>query len=152
MESDGLLRSEKDARRRTHKGWIHPFEPIVSVSNLGNNVAIVRFASESTEDGYKLLSEILAPLCGGALHELPRPYADRINCLASTSLTASAASTDQGVKRSINEVNNAAPRMRGREECTAVAALRQYDESIIAIQPNSVSAGEGRELNALQRK
>lgn len=146
MESNELPRSEKDARQRTHKEWIRPFEPIVSVSNLGNNVTIVRFASDSTEDAYKLLFEILAPLCVGALRELPKPYADRINCLVSRKSTTSANSTDRGIKRSIDQVNNATSGIRDREDSTVVAALRQYDENISALRLNSVTAGQEEEI------
>ena len=102
-----------NSSRRTHKEWIRSFKPLVSVSNLGNNVAIIRFATYSTEDAYKLLADILGPLSKGALHGLPEPYADRINCLSSGKSNAPDVSIAQEGKNLINEVSSASLKMWG---------------------------------------
>ena len=75
---------------------VPPSDPLVSVSNLGPDFSLIRFAADSTEDAYKLLSDILKPLCTGDLKDLPKPYSDRIHCLNSEDLT-----TDSTIKKNL---------------------------------------------------
>ena len=75
---------------------VPPSDPLVSVSNLGPNFTLIRFAADSTEDAYKLLSDILKPLCTGDLKDLPKPYSDRIHCLNSEDLI-----TDSTIKKNL---------------------------------------------------
>jgi hypothetical protein len=67
-----------------NKNLILPDKPLVSSSNLGKDVTILRFAADSTEDAYKFLAEVLGPLCTGDLVGFPMPYADRLHCLPAT--------------------------------------------------------------------
>ena len=75
---------------------VPPSDPLVSVSNLGPDFSLIRFAADSTEDAYKLLSDILKPLCTGNLKDLPKPYSDRIHCLNSEDVT-----TDSTMKKNL---------------------------------------------------
>ena len=54
---------------------------LVSVSNLGDGVTVVRFIAYSTEDAYMFLMELLAPLSTGVLSSLTPPYSDRVHRL-----------------------------------------------------------------------
>ena len=58
-------------RRREEEPFIFT-DILVSVSNLNENITIVRFIGDSMDDIYQLLSSILEPL---GIH----PYADRIH-------------------------------------------------------------------------
>lgn len=79
FHSDNSLKrgSNGDAKHLIQAGL-----PLVSASNLGNDISIVRFAADSTEDAYKLLADLLSPLAKEELMGLPMPYADRIHSLS----------------------------------------------------------------------
>lgn len=108
------------------EGAVLPSEPLVSVSNLGSNVTIVRFAAHTAEDGYELLAEMLSPLSSGDLEELPKPYADRIHSLpAGKKRNASLlfdSTTIPFQYSSVDEAHNTPG--------TAIAAMQQYDEKM----------------------
>lgn len=71
--------SQQTTGERIKRVGIPVGEPLVSVSQLGDGLCIVRFAAHSTEDAYVFLAHLLSPLVGGGLSKLPHPYADRIH-------------------------------------------------------------------------
>lgn len=120
------------------------------MSHLENSVTIIRFAADSTEDAYKLLAETLGPLSSGILTGLPKPYADRIHCLAEDTVSIPVKSTvtpgdttlienlgsrskNIGEKRSIEEISNSEPQKSRINYSAAVTAMRQHDAKISAL-------------------
>ena len=132
---------------------VKPDDPLVSVSNLGEKISVLRFAADSTEDAYKLLAEVLKPLAAGKLSGMQKPYADRIHSLVGQDFRQSRKDKlvtidsdviiKSGDKRRIEFVNdditsnvsstaknpNLDPndRMLG----SAIRAMRKYDEMLL---------------------
>lgn len=106
---------------------ISPSEPLVSVSSLGSNVTIVRFAAHTTEDCYELLAEILSPLSSGALEELPKPYADRIHRLPAQQKRD--ASLD--MENTAAQYQSSPPEAAHNHNGTAITAMHMYDQMLV---------------------
>lgn len=111
------------------------------MSHLGDDVTILRFAADSTEDAYILLAEILKPLATGRLCNLPKPYMDRIHCLNEEELNSNktvsnnnneSLSVNIGKKRDLDDLEstNSPVLTLPNNLGSAIIAMRKYDETL----------------------